>query len=63
MERAGSAYLPSEVATFIDRVESATVGLLGTSAAERKSLAINLLIGNVRFKGPHTHAVPEEPTA
>ena len=61
MERFASTYLLSEVATLIDRAESATLGLLGASAEERTSLALTLLIGTVRGGGPRTTQKPEEP--
>lgn len=59
MERQGSTFLPSEVARLIQRAESAIAGLQGTSAEERRSLALNLLVGNMRGKGPNIIAAPD----
>ena len=59
MERPGSTFRPSEVVRLIQRAESAIAGLQGTSAEERRSLAINLLVGNMRGKGPNIFAKPD----
>ena len=59
MERPGSAFHPSEVIRLIQRAESAIAGLLGTSAEERRSLALNLLVGNMHGKGPNIIAAPD----
>ena len=61
MERPFTTFLPSEVANLIERAESAIIRLLGTSIEERKSLAINLLIGSVHGERPRTYATPEPP--
>lgn len=47
-ERPGSTFHPSEVARLIQRAESAIVALEALGNEERRSLTINLLIGNVR---------------
>ena len=52
MERPGSTYLPSEVARLIQRADSAIVALEALSNEERRSLAINLLVGKMRGKNP-----------
>ena len=59
MERPGSTFRPSEVARLIQRAESAIAGLQGTSAEERRSLALNLLVGNLRGKGLNIIAAPD----
>ena len=59
MERPHSAFRTSEVARLIQRAESAIAGLLGTSAEEQRSLALNLLVGNVRGQGPNIIAAPD----
>ena len=59
MERQGSTYLPSEVARLIQRAESAIVALATLGAEERRSLAINLLVGNVHGKGPNIITAPD----
>ena len=53
MERLGTSYLPSEVARLIQRAESAIIALESLSQDERRSLAMNLLVGNVHGKGPN----------
>ena len=52
MERPGSTYLPSEVARLIQRADSAIIALESLGQDERRSLAINLLMGKVRGKNP-----------
>ena len=52
MERLSSTFLPSEVATLVDRAESAILGLMAIGAEERRSLALGLLVGDVRRRGP-----------
>ena len=52
MERLLSTFLPSEVATMVDRAENAILGLMATGAEERRSLALALLVGDVRGRGP-----------
>ena len=59
MEPPTSAFHPSEVVRLIQRAESAIAGLQSTSAEERRSLAINLLVGNMRGKGPNIIAKPD----
>ena len=63
MERPGSTFLPSEVARLIRRAASAVVALEALNAEERRSLAINLLVGGVRGRGPGTGAAPDADTA
>ena len=48
MERPGSTFRPSEVIRLIQRAESAIMALEALSEEERRSLAINLLVGKVR---------------
>ena len=59
MERPGSTFHPSEVARLIQRAESAITALEALSAEERRSLAINLLIGKMRIKGPSVTTAPD----
>ncbi len=63
MERPGSTFLPSEVAWLIRRAESAIVALEALNAEERRSLAINLLVGRMRGKVPGVGAAPDAGTA
>ena len=58
MERLGTSYLPSEVARLMQRAESAITALATLGAEERRSLAINLLVGNVHGKGRNIGAAP-----
>ena len=51
MERFDSTFQPSEVARLMQRAESAITALATVDAEERRSLAINLLVGRVRAKG------------
>ena len=50
MERPGSAFHPSEVIRLIQRAESAIAALEAISNEDKRSLAINLLIGKLRSK-------------
>ena len=59
MERPGSTFRQSEVATLVERAESAIPGLLGASAEERRLLGINLLVGTVRGQDARTDSVPD----
>ena len=52
MEPPSSTFLPSEVARLIQRAESAIIALESLGQDERRSLALNLLVGNVHGKGP-----------
>ena len=54
MERLSTSYLPSEVVRLIQRAESAITALAALGTDERRSLAINLLVEKVRFRGRHT---------
>ena len=57
MERAFTTFFPSEAATLVDRAESAILGLTAISAEERRSLALTLLVGGVRGRGPCRSAI------
>ena len=59
MERPSSNFLTSEVARLIQRAESAINALESLGEDERRSLALNLLVGNVRGKGPNIIAAPD----
>ena len=59
MERPSSNFLPSEVARLIQRAESAINALESLGEDERRSLALNLLVGNVRGQGPNIIAAPD----
>ena len=59
MERPRSTFHPSEVARLIQRAESAITALGSISQDERRSLALNLLVGNMRGKGPNIIAAPD----
>ena len=59
MERVDSTFLPSEVIRLIQRSESAIASLLRASAEERRSLALNLLVGNLHGKGPNVITAPD----
>lgn len=52
MERPRSTFFPSEVARLLQRAESAIVALEALNNEERRSLAINLLVGKMRGKNP-----------
>ncbi len=52
MERPSSTFFPSEVARLIQRADSAIVTLEALGQEERRSLAINLLVGKIRGKNP-----------
>ena len=54
MERPGSTCLPSEVARLIHRADNAITALAALGTDERRSLAINLLVEKVRFRGRRT---------
>ena len=58
MERFDSTFHPSEVAQLMRRAESAITTLSTVGAGERRSLAINLLVGRVRAKGRNTGMAP-----
>ena len=57
MERLFTTFLPSETATLVDRAESAILGLTAIDAEERRSLALALLVGGVRGRGPCRSAI------
>ena len=57
-ERSGSTFHPSEVARLVQRGENAIVTLESLNNEERRSLAINLLVGKVRGKGPNSNTAP-----
>ena len=59
MERPSSNFLPSEVARLIQRAESAINAFESLGEDERRSLALNLLVGNVPGKGPNIIAAPD----
>ena len=59
MERPHSTFRTSEVARLIQRAESAINALESLGEDERRSLALNLLVGNVRGKGPNIIAKPD----
>ena len=59
MERPGSTFRPSEVARLIQRAESAITALDSISQDERRSLALNLLVGNVHGQGPNIITAPD----
>ena len=61
MERPTSSYLPSEVARLIQRADSAITALAELGTKERRSLAINLLVGQERGRGSYTKSEAEEP--
>ena len=52
MERPGSTFHPSEVTRLLQRAESAIIALESIGQDDKRSLAINLLVGNMRGKGP-----------
>ena len=58
MERLGTSYLPSEVVRLMQRAESAITALATLGAEERRSLALNLLVGNVPGKGRNIGTAP-----
>ena len=59
MERLSSTLLLSEVARLMQRAENAITALESLSQDERRSLAINLLVGNVHGKGSNLIAIPD----
>ena len=59
MERPSSTFLPSEVARLIQRAKSAITLLESLGQDERRSLAINLLVGNLHAKGPSIITMPD----
>ena len=59
MERPGTSYLPSEVARLMQRAESAITALDSISREDKRSLALNLLVGNVHGKGPNIITAPD----
>ena len=59
MERPGSTFLPSEVARLIQRAESAITLLESLSRDEKRSLAINMLVGKMRRMLPNTSTALE----
>ena len=59
MEPPTSTFLPLEVARLIQRAESAINALESLGEDERRSLALNLLVGNVRGQGPNIIAAPD----
>ena len=59
MERPYSAFRTSEVARLIQRAESAITALESLGQDERRSLALNLLVGNVHGKGPNIITAPD----
>ena len=59
MERPGSTFRTSKVARLVQRAESAIVALESLGQDERRSLAINLLVGNMHGKGPNILAAPD----
>ena len=59
MERPHSTFRTSEVARLIQRAESAINALESLGQDERRSLALNLLVGNVHGTGPNIIAAPD----
>ena len=59
MERVDSTFLPSEVIRLIQRAESAITTLESINWEERRSLALNLLVGNLHGKGPNVITAPD----
>ena len=59
MERPGSTFHPPEVARLIQRAESAILALEALSNEDKRSLAINLLVGKLRGKRPGMSTAPE----
>ena len=59
MERFDFTFHPSEVARLIQRAESAITGLDSIRREGKRSLAINLLVGNVIGKGPKIINAPD----
>ena len=59
MEPPTSAFHPSEVIRLIQRAESAITALESLGKDERRSLALNLLVGKLDGKGPNIIAAPD----
>ena len=60
MERPSSTFRSSEVIRLIQRAENAIASLEAVSNEERRSLAINLLVGKVRGIRPSNRTEPDE---